>query len=87
MSVVDRPPDAVELVVGLIAVQWVGGSPLNYLRGVRLELAHRDLQTGSTGAGGSVSAVADRWGFLHHGRFAASYRQRCGRPPRQTFTR
>ena len=33
----------------------------------------------------SVSEVAWRWGFAHHGRFAAQYRTRFGETPSQTL--
>lgn len=63
----------------------LGITPLDHLRGVRLELAHQDLRAGSAEAGDTVGAIADRWGFSHHGRFAAAYAQRYGRHPRETL--
>lgn len=59
----------------------VGVSPMAYLRGVRLQRAHHDLLEGQ----GSVTAIALRWGFGHHGRFAAAYRARFGRSPSETL--
>lgn len=56
-------------------------SPMAYLREVRLERAHRDLQAADPGAGTTVADVASRWGFAHHGRFAALYRSRYGCAP------
>ena len=59
-------------------------TPYGYLRRVRLERAHRDLQAGSP-ADTSVAAVAGRWGFADLGRFAAQYRTAFGRLPSQTL--
>ena len=33
----------------------------------------------------TVSSVAARWGFAHHGRFATAYRRKFGRLPAQTL--
>lgn len=64
--------------------EYVGMSPMAYVRQVRLERVHEELR----GAGPeelSVSEVAWRWGFAHHGRFAAQYRTRFGETPSQTL--
>lgn len=66
-------------------VRHVGTTPTAHLREVRLERAHRDLVAGDAGAGDSVAAVAERWGFAHHGRFAAAYRARYGVAPSTTL--
>lgn len=60
-------------------------TPMGYLRRVRMERAHRDLQIGDHTRGDSVSAIASRWGFTHHGRFAVEYRRLFGCAPSQTL--
>ncbi len=60
-------------------------TPLGYLRRVRLERAHRDLQTADPAGGETVAAVAARWGFANSGRFTAAYREVFGVLPRQTL--
>ncbi|MDG4864145.1 helix-turn-helix transcriptional regulator, partial [Streptomyces sp. T-3] len=60
-------------------------TPLGYLRDVRLERAHQDLQTAARDGSATVSDVAYRWGFANLGRFAASYRSRYGHPPSMTL--
>jgi AraC-like DNA-binding protein len=60
-------------------------TPTTYLRRVRLERAHRDLQSADPTAGTTVADIATRWGFAHHGRFAAQYRAQYGHPPSRTL--
>jgi AraC-like DNA-binding protein len=60
-------------------------TPLAYLRSVRMERAHRDLQSADPADGVSVAAVAAKWGFTHLGRFAVEYRRRFGTYPSQTL--
>jgi AraC-like DNA-binding protein len=60
-------------------------TPLEHLRRVRMERAHRDLQAGDPARGDSVSAIATRWGFTHHGRFAVEYRRNYGCSPSRTL--
>lgn len=60
-------------------------TPMEYLRRVRMEGAHRDLQAGDPTRGDSVSLIAARWGFTHNGRFAVEYRRSYGRSPSQTL--
>ncbi|WP_083889339.1 AraC family transcriptional regulator [Nocardia pneumoniae] len=60
-------------------------TPLGYLRRVRLERAHEDLTASEPGAGPTVAAIAERWGFAHPGRFAAAYTARYGRSPSYTL--
>ncbi|MBV1850029.1 AraC family transcriptional regulator [Catellatospora tritici] len=60
-------------------------TPMAYLRRVRLERAHRDLQAADPTRGDTVADVARRWGFTSLSRFAADYRQEYGRTPRQTL--
>jgi AraC-like DNA-binding protein len=59
-------------------------TPLEYLRRVRLDRAHQDLET-ATPAEATVGAVADRWGFFHHGNFSALYLRTYGRSPSVTL--
>jgi AraC-like DNA-binding protein len=60
-------------------------TPLAHLRSVRMERAHRDLQSADPGDGVSVAALAAKWGFTHLGRFATEYRRRFGVYPSQTL--
>lgn len=60
-------------------------TPLEYLREVRMERAHRDLTDGDPTRGDTVAAAATRWGFPHAGRFSVQYRERYGRSPRTTL--
>lgn len=62
----------------------LGMSPIAYLRAARLDRVHLDLLSG---AFGSVTDVAARWGFFHPGRFASQYRDRFGILPSQTARR
>jgi AraC-like DNA-binding protein len=64
--------------------QHYSTTPMSYLRRVRLEGAHRDLQTASRGQE-SVTAVAYRWGFSSPSRFAAYYRGAYGVLPNRTL--
>jgi AraC-like DNA-binding protein len=59
-------------------------TPLEYLRRVRLDRAHRDLQV-ATPADSTVGGIADRWGFPHHGNFSALYLRTYGRSPSITL--
>ena len=59
-------------------------TPLEYLRRVRLDRAHRDLQAADP-AVDTVMAIAGRWRFAHPGRFSIAYREAFGTPPSQTL--
>lgn len=59
-------------------------TPLEYLRRVRLDRAHHDLQA-STPAEATVGGIADRWGFPHHGNFSALYLRTYGCSPSITL--
>ena len=61
-----------------------GATPTGYLRDVRLARAHLDLHA-SDPATTKVAEIASRWGFVHMGRFAASYRNRYGCTPSDTL--
>jgi transcriptional regulator GlxA family with amidase domain len=58
---------------------------MEYLRGVRLELARRMLV--DTAIITTVADAAIAAGFTHLGRFAAEYRRRFGERPSQTLLR
>jgi AraC-like DNA-binding protein len=60
--------------------------PMTYLKRVRLRHAHRTLLT-SYPEITTVTAVALDCGFLHLGRFAASYREAFGESPSETLGR
>ena len=63
-------------------------SPMEYLRRVRLDGAHRDLSARTPGGGdtvATVAAIAHRWGFANPRLFAAFYRATYGRAPGVTL--
>lgn len=62
----------------------VGTSPMAHVRQVRLARAHEELTRAEPDTT-TVTAVAQRWGFAHYGRFTAEYRRRYGCSPRQTL--
>jgi AraC-like DNA-binding protein len=62
----------------------LGISPMQYLRQVRLQHAHHELRTADPTTT-TVGDIATRWGFRHHGRFAAEYRQQYGTTPAETL--
>lgn len=62
----------------------LGCTPHDYLRRVRLDLAHQALRGGTAT---SVTDVAMKFGFHNPGRFASYYRQVFDENPRQTFAR
>ena len=49
--------------------------------------AHRDLVDTDPGVPEGVPAIAARWGFADHRRFAAAYRETYGRLPEETLRR
>lgn len=59
-------------------------TPLQYVRRLRLAHAHTDLVSGNP-LDDTVSAIANRWGFAHTGRFAVQYRQTYGLSPHETL--
>jgi AraC-like DNA-binding protein len=63
--------------------QHYGTTPMGYLRRVRLDGAHRDLQAAGPERE-SVTAIAYRWGFSSPSRFAAYYRDAYGVLPSRT---
>jgi AraC-like DNA-binding protein len=60
-------------------------TPITYLRRIRLERVHQDLQAAEPGSGETVTGIARRWGFAHPGRFAAAYAERYGTHPSTTL--
>jgi len=60
-------------------------TPTGYLRRVRLEHAHRELQAADPVDGTTVGSVAARWGFISPGRFANQYRDTYGALPSHTL--
>lgn len=62
-----------------------GGSPMAYLRQVRLRRAHRDLEAADPTRGDTVAAIAAQWGFANPGRFATMYRESYGISPSHTL--
>jgi AraC-like DNA-binding protein len=58
----------------------IGISPMSYLKQVRLRRAYHDLRAANPSTT-SVREIAAHWGFLHHGRFSAAYRNRYGVTP------
>ncbi|MGW6318946.1 helix-turn-helix transcriptional regulator [Streptomyces sp. NPDC055099] len=59
-------------------------TPIAYLRRVRLEQAHRELQA-ATPDTSTVTQIAARWGFAHTSRFAGHYRDAFGLSPATTL--
>jgi AraC-like DNA-binding protein len=91
----DRPITAAEIAahsgIGLRALEVAfrrhqDTTPMAYLRRVRLERAHRELQAADPAGDATVTGVARRWGFSNPGRFAATYRATYGRSPSQTLS-
>ena len=62
----------------------LGTTPLEYLRRVRLEKAHRDLQAADP-AVDTVMEIAGRSRFGHPGRFSMAYKEAFGSPPSRTL--
>lgn len=62
----------------------LGTTPLEYLRRVRLDRAHHDLQAADP-AVDTVMEIAGRWQFGHPGRFSMAYKEAFGTPPSRTL--
>ncbi|MET0415727.1 MAG: AraC family transcriptional regulator [Actinoplanes sp.] len=60
-------------------------TPMAYLRRVRLDRAHRDLQIADPSRGDTVANIARRWGYAGMSKFSADYRAAFGRPPSHTL--
>ena len=66
--------------------QHAGQGPMEFLRETRLDRVRAELQQTSAGAtGAGVRDVAQKYGFLHLGHFAAQYRARFGERPSETM--
>jgi AraC-like DNA-binding protein len=59
-------------------------TPMKYLQRIRLEKAREDLLTAPPGAL-TITGVANKWGFVHLGRFAAAYSKRFSELPSDTI--
>ncbi len=64
---------------------FVGVSPLDYFRRLRLAAVRADLLEGANGV--SITEVATRYGFSHFGRFSQQYRRCFGEAPSWTLRR
>ena len=60
-------------------------TPTGYMRQVRLEQAHRQLQAADPATGATVAEVARRWGWANPANFAAAYRKQYGTSPSHTL--
>jgi AraC-like DNA-binding protein len=62
---------------------FLGLSPMQYLRSARFDLVRRILL--QAGPSANVTQIAMEAGFLHMGRFAVEYRRRFGESPSETL--
>jgi transcriptional regulator GlxA family with amidase domain len=69
----------------LAFARHLGLTPMAYVRRVRLEGAHRELQAADPTTGDTVAAIARRWGFAKTDRFTAAYRAAYGVAPSHTL--
>lgn len=60
-------------------------TPTGYLRRVRLQRAHHELEAADPTDGTTVAATARRWGWANPAHFAAAYRQVYGELPSHTL--
>lgn len=67
-------------------VRHVGKPPMTYLRELRLQGIHEELERSTPGTT-TVEAVAYSWGMVHMGRFATLYRRVFGELPSHTLKR
>ena len=80
---------AAELGISLRALELgfrreLGTTPHEYVRASRLGRVHEELARADAKRT-TVSAVANKWGFAHHSRFARAYRELFGESPAQTL--
>ncbi|NBP91663.1 MAG: AraC family transcriptional regulator [Actinobacteria bacterium] len=66
--------------------KYVGMSPTEYLRDVRLNRVREDLLS-ERALNTSIADIAFSWGFTHLGRFAKTYHDRFGELPSETLRR
>ena len=64
--------------------RYADTTPWAYVRSVRLDGAHHDLQTADPRRD-TVLAIASRWGFSNRSRFSAEYRAVYGEAPADTL--
>lgn len=64
--------------------RYLSTSPRRYIERARLGLAHAELKS-TTPEMVTVTQIASRWGFGHHGRFSALYRSSYGERPSDTL--
>jgi AraC-like DNA-binding protein len=62
-----------------------GTTITGYVRRVRLEQAHRQLQAADPTTGTTVAEIARRWGWASPANFATAYRKQYGLPPSHTL--
>ena len=62
-----------------------GTTITGYLRRVRLERAHRQLQAADPTTGTTVAEIARRWGWASPASFTTAYRKQYGLPPSHTL--
>ena len=60
-------------------------TPSGYLRRVRLESAHHDLQAADPTTGITVAGIAAKWGFGPGARFTRFYHEQFGVLPSHTL--
>ena len=66
--------------------RWLGITPTQYLRNVRLDHVRADLIAArEEGRPDGVAEVARRWGFAHLGRFSGVYATAFGELPSTTL--
>lgn len=63
--------------------EYMGVSPIEYIRDVRLARVHAELLAPDSDV--RISTVARRWGFTHLGRFSHEYRKNYGCRPSETL--
>lgn len=78
--------------VGIRAIQFAfrrhfEATPMQYLRGLRLDQVHRELLAVDPASGVTVTEIATRWGFYSLSRFASHYRRAFGEAPSETLRR
>lgn len=64
--------------------RWRGTTPMNYLRQVRLNLAHEELKK-ARDDGNNVTRIALGVGYDHLSRFSKDYKERFGQSPSTTM--
>jgi len=64
--------------------RYADTTPWAYVRSVRLDRAHHDLEAADPRRD-TVLAIANRWGFTNRSRFSAEYRAAYGETPADTL--